>query len=155
MNHTDILNRKVTDVKPAPPLPAGTYLAVITGLPIEGKVGDKETPIYDFPISIIAAQPDVDQDALATWMKESGKELRGTVAPRARFFLTEAAAFRIKELLTACGLDVNDDSKTLMQLINETTNKQLLIGITHAIFTPKGKTDPEVIANTNSYAKVD
>ena len=152
-SYTDILNRPAQEIEAPKPLPTGTYLAVVTGLPVQSNVGEKETPVYDFPIQIIQAMDDVDEDQIKEWSGKSGKELRGANAPRSRFFLTEGAVFMLKDFINACGINT-DTNKSLNELINEVPNSKVLISIKHRMYTPQGG-EPTVVADIAKYAKVD
>lgn len=152
MSFMDILNRPATEIEPPKPLPVGSYIATITGMPNAVKVGAAETDAYDFPAKIVAPGEDVDPDALKDWSGKSGKPVQGANAPRLRFFLTEDAVYRLKDFLKACGIDVDNKKKTLAELINEVPGRQVMIHVKHRPFTRQGSTEMEIAAEVGSYS---
>lgn len=64
-NFEEVLDKKVGDIEKPKPRPAGTYLAVVQGLPAMNKIGQEEHPVVDFKLRLMSAGPDVDPEALA------------------------------------------------------------------------------------------
>lgn len=122
----DILNRPATEVEAPKPLPVGTYLASVKGLPEFNKVGQQDRDVADFTLVLIQAEDDVDAEDLEAY----GKTIQGREM-RARFFLTEDALYRLKDFMEKCGIDVTDKKKTLAQLINDVPGSQVKVYVTH------------------------
>lgn len=123
-NFQSILNKPATAVERPKPLPVGTYLGMIMGLPEFNKVGQKETDVADFQIRILQPQPDVDLVAFA-----EAKGNRDELKQRARFFITDDALFRLKEFLEHLGID--PAGKSLSEMINEAPGKQVMVSLKH------------------------
>jgi hypothetical protein len=102
-------------------MPVGTYLCVVQGLPRFDKSSKKQTDFVEFTLQPIQAAEDVDQEALA--------EMGGLRSIRHTFYITEDAAWRLKEFLDHCGIDL--DGKSLRQGIDETPNSQVLVSLSH------------------------
>lgn len=64
-NFEEILDKPVGEIEKPKPRPAGTYLAVVQGLPVRNKIGTEEHDTVDFKLKLISAGTDVDQDALS------------------------------------------------------------------------------------------
>ena len=64
-NFSNILDKPATDVERPRPLPVGTYLTVIQGLPRYDKSSKKQTDFVEFTHQIVSALDDVDPDELA------------------------------------------------------------------------------------------
>jgi hypothetical protein len=120
----DILNKKADDVERPKPLPPGTYLGVVEGLPEFAEIGKNQTPVANLKIKLLAAEDDVDSDALREMGGALGKSLRH------RLFLTEDAAWRVKQFLEE-HLGINGDGKTLGELFNEAPGNQVKVVVKH------------------------
>lgn len=123
-NFTDILNKPASAIEAPKPLPQGTYLCMVNGQAEIKKIGQKETLAAIFQLKPLQPQEDVDASALSEQGGIGERTIRHTL------FLTEDAAYRAKEFLDHCGLDVEDGS-TLGQLIAQTPGKQLLVQVGH------------------------
>lgn len=121
----DILNKKVDEVERPKPLPAGTYLGIVEGLPDIGTIGQNNTPKADIKIKLLQAEDDVDQDAL----KELGDRFPG-ISLRHRLFLTEDSAWRVKQFLED-HLGLDGTGKTLGELFNEAAGNQVKVVVKH------------------------
>lgn len=120
----DILDKPASEIQPPKPLPVGTYLCIIDGIPAYNEVGQNKTLCVDFNGKIIAPQEDVDPHAIAD-MKDGviGKNIR------LRYFLTDDAAFRVKTFLVDhLGID---DTGTLRQMIDSAPGKQVYVKVRH------------------------
>ena len=102
------------------------------------------TPLWalasDATCNYLDAGDDVDQDALKEAGGIAGKSLKAT------YYLTEEAAYRLKEFLAHLGIEEQD---TLRPMIEEATGKQFLGTIRHEpsqdgtrIFARLGQTAP-------------
>lgn len=143
-NFEDILNQPAADVKPPPLLPAGTYDTVIVGLPEAGESSKKRTKFLKFSHRIIAAESDVDEDALAEAFPDgvAGKTIDNTL------YLTENSLFMMTDFLKNCGIDFAD-GKSIRAAIEEVPNSRVRVHIKHEpsedgqrMFARVGKTLP-------------
>lgn len=100
-----ILSKKSSEVEKPKPLPAGTYLAIVSGPPKKGEIGKDKTDVFDYELKLLQPMDDVNQEELNAVGGLADKNIRG------RFFLTEKAAYRLKEFCDACG--VPEDEKSL------------------------------------------
>ena len=121
---SDILDRPATDFERPKPLPQGTYVMMVKGLPRFDKSSKKQTPFVEFTCDVIAAGEDVDTDALAEMGGIAGKQMRAT------FYTTEEATYRLREFLTHLGLDEGEYG-SLRQMIEDAPGKQFLGTIIH------------------------
>lgn len=64
-NFEDILDKNIDDIEKPKPRPAGTYLAVVQGIPARNKIGQEEHDVIDFRLRLMSATSDVDSEALA------------------------------------------------------------------------------------------
>lgn len=64
-NFEDILDRKVGEGEKPKPRPAGSYLAIIQGMPTKNEVGQDKHDVVDFRLRLLQPLDDVDRDALA------------------------------------------------------------------------------------------
>lgn len=103
MSFEDILSKKSAEVKKAPPTPAGTYIAIVQGNPKKNAVGQDKTDVFDYDLKLLQPQEDVNMEEL-----QACGGVAGLSSMRARFFLTEKAAYRLKDFCTACGVEEGD-----------------------------------------------
>lgn len=130
MSFQDILSKQASEVKKPPPYPVGTYLAQIEGPGKFDKIGKDQTDIIDFQAKLLQPGEDVDQASLADYQEKTGNPVAGKTA-RVRFFLTEAAAWRLKDFLVeTLGIP---EVGSLGELIPQASGKQLYVTIKHAV----------------------
>ena len=129
-NFLSILDRPASSIEQPVPLPAGTYLTTVIGMPRYDKSTKKGTEFVEFTHQVIAAADDVD----VTELEESGgltnKEgLARTV--KNTYYITEDAAWRLKEFLEHCGFDFEDNEMTLREAAENTANREVYIYVRH------------------------
>lgn len=147
MSFQDILSKQASDVKKPPPYPVGTYLALIEGPGAFGKVGKDQTDIIDFQAKLLQPGEDVDQAALADYAEKAGAQVMGK-STRIRFFITEAAAWRLKDFLVdTLGIP---ETGSLGELIPQAAGKQLYVTLKHTV----SQDGQNVFAEVASTAKV-
>ena len=137
-NFGSILDRAPSEIEKPKPLPQGSYITVLVGQPRFDKSAKKQTEFVEFTHKLLAAQEDVDEDELKSMGGIKEKVMKNT------FYLTEGAAWRLKEFLEHCGIDEAD---SLREMIEETPGKQVGIFINHeasqdgtSVFARVGKT---------------
>lgn len=133
VNLSAILDRPASTVEPPKAAPVGHYLCTILGLPREDVSSKKKTPYYEYSFKVLAASDDVEQDALNEFLTRADgtKKTLGEVVFKEKYYLTEAALFRLTELIEHCGVDTSDDSVTLRQHAQSLGGCQVLVGIKH------------------------
>lgn len=139
-----LMNKPVEAAVKAPTAPAGHYLATVIGHEF-GVSSKKNTPYCRFNFALLAAQDDVDEEALEA---AGGQEFLNTRRLRADFYLTEDAMYRLREFLEDA-LDLNCSGRNFDEVVPEAANLQLLIEVTHTMSDDGSST----YANINSYAK--
>lgn len=126
-NFSSILDKPASEVEKPKPLAAGTYLAVVKGMPEQGASNLKKTPFVEFTLGFLSAEDDVDPDEL----KEAlGDAKLGDKTIKNTFYLTEGSLWRLKDWLGALGLDIEGDA-SLGQLIEATPGCQIMITLGH------------------------
>ncbi|MDE2105564.1 MAG: hypothetical protein KGL39_50525 [Patescibacteria group bacterium] len=122
-NFADILDMPATEIERPKPIPTGTYIAMVQGMPRFDKSAKKQTPFYEFTLKLLEAQDDVDADALSAMGGIADKTMRLT------FYITEASVWRLKEFLETLGIDL--DGSTLRAGVEEAPGKQCGIYVRH------------------------
>jgi hypothetical protein len=155
-NFTDILDTPSTEIARPKPLPQGTYLWMVKGLPRLDKSTRKGTEFSEYTLQCLEASDDVDEDALkASLTKASGEviPLRDRTI-RATFYHTEDALYRLKKFLTDLAIDEEDDDgkpRKIREMMQDVPGRQVWGHVKH---TPSD--DGEMIfANIDKTAKVD
>jgi|SRR6516164_216696 hypothetical protein len=128
-NFGAILDRPANEIQRPKPLPVGTYVCVVVGLPREDKSTKKGTEFVEFTMRPIEASTDVDEDDLKAMGGLENKTLRVT------FWLVEGQEWRLlKFLRDDLKIDAEDEdgeSKSLRQMCSEVTNRQVLAYVKH------------------------
>lgn len=132
-----ILDKAPSEVERPKPLPAGTYVAMVKGLPRFDKSTKKGTEFVEFTMQLIEpyknedGESDVDQDDLAASLTKPS----GDVVPlnertmRNTYYLTEDALWRLKKFLVDdLGIE---EGESFRSMIDETPGKQCLISLKH------------------------
>ena len=123
-NFGSILDRAPSEIEKPKPLPQGSYITVLVGQPRFDKSAKKQTEFVEFTHKLLAAQEDVDEDELKSMGGIKEKVMKNT------FYLTEGAAWRLKEFLEHCGIDL-DECENLRAAVEETPGKQVGIFVNH------------------------
>jgi len=123
-NFAGLLDKAPTTVDKPKPLPVGTYLCVVDGLPRYDKSSKKQTDFVEFKLRPIQAADDVDADDLAAAGGLDKKSIRAT------FYLTEDAVYRLDEFHQHCGLEL-DPSTSRRQRNEMIVNANVMAYIKH------------------------
>lgn len=123
-NFSSILDEAPTEVNRPKPMPVGTYLFTVIGSPTYDKSAKKGTPYVQFTLKPIAAESDVDDEAL----EEAGGIDNKT--QRLTFYLTVDAIFRLDEFHEHCGIDLGEESSR-RQRNDDVVNAQVRGVISH------------------------
>lgn len=122
-NFGSILDQQSSEIQKPKPLPVGTYICVVQGLPKMDKTSKKQTEYVEFTLGILGAGEDVDTEALEEAGGFQGKTVRDT------YYLTETAIWRLKKFLDDCGID--EDDMSLRQRIDQAPGCQVAVTIKH------------------------
>jgi hypothetical protein len=140
-----ILDRPATEIERPKPLPPGTYRCLVKGLPRYDKSSKKQTEFVEFTLTPTAAESDVNEEDLAAMGGFQGKEIRAT------YYLTEDAAWRLKNFLEHCGFDIEDSEHTLREMCEQAAGSEVYATLKHRA-SQDGKS---VFAELADTAKVD
>jgi hypothetical protein len=121
-NFGALLDTPSSEVERPKPLPAGSYTAVVHGLPRYDKSTKKQTEFVEFTLNLLAAGDDVDEGELKEMGGFAGKTMRAT------YYITDTALWRLKDFLDHLGIE---DEGSLRQRIEEAPGKQVGIFIKH------------------------
>lgn len=126
-----ILDTPADAVERPKPLPAGTYDAIVKGLPEHGQSSQKKTPFVRFTYALVAAGEDVDEDDLATLLtnKDGVKEPIGSKSIKDTYYTTPEALYRLTDVLENMGIDLTE--KTIRAALDETPNSSVRIVVGH------------------------
>lgn len=129
----DILNNTtLDDISDVPPVPVGSYLAMITG-PHEMVISNqKKTNGVQFTLRLTQARDDVDQDALREYIEASKQNLRDV---QIKHTIWESPYFlqSLRDLLRdTLGINGNLEAKAALA---EVPGKDLIVNIIHRPFT--------------------
>ncbi len=120
----DILDSAPSDNDRPKPLPQGSYVCLVKGLPKYDKSAKKGTPYVEFTLKPLSAGEDVDAEDLAAMGGFENKTIRAT------YYITEESVFRLNDFLAHCGLE-SDGEATRRQLIDQTPGCQVIAFIKH------------------------
>lgn len=117
----EILTMPVSEIKAPQAFPVGTYHCIIDGASEFGKSSQKGTDFAKIKFKILSPMKDVDAQAAAE-MQVVGKIITND------YYLTDTAAYRLKEMLTDhLGLE-GDNLKELLALA---PGRQVLVTLRH------------------------
>lgn len=116
-NFGALLDKPSSEIEKPKPLPIGTYICVVKGLPRFDKSSKKQTEFVEFTLQPLAAHDDVDQEALQAMGGFANKTIRAT------YYITEDSLWRLKEFLDHLGIEGEDES--LRQRIEQAPGKQV------------------------------
>lgn len=126
---SSILDRPSGEIKRPPPMPTGTYVWVVKGLPRLDKSTQKQTDFAEFTVAPTAPLDDVDLEALQEVGGLAGKQTTLT------FYITEKSAYRLTEFIVDDLKIDNDDGKggtvPTRALLDQTPNASFLGHVKH------------------------
>ncbi len=96
-NFSSILDQAPTEIEKPKPLPVGSYIGLVDGIPQFDKSKIQKTDFVAFNLKPLQAKEDVDQTLLAEALK--GKALAEKKLRPLTFYLTEDAVYRLDEFL--------------------------------------------------------
>ena len=122
----DVLNKPLDEIDRPSPLPVGTYLTIVDGMPAIGELGKNKNGAAVFNLKFMQNMPDVDQSALLDALK--GKPLSAR-SIKYTLWLTEDAAWRAKQFLRD-HLQI-EGGKTLSELCSMAMGRQVMVTLGH------------------------
>lgn len=130
-NFASILDKPASDISRPKPLPVGTYLAVVEGLPSFDKSTKKQTPFIEFTHRITAAADDVDEEEL----NEVGLTLKdGTPRTMKATFYYDPndtnSLWRVKKYLNDLGFDFSN-GESIREAAEASANHEIYITVGH------------------------
>lgn len=135
-NFSSILDRKGVEIEKPKPLPVGTYATIIVGQPRYDVSSKKKTEFVELRHKMVQALEDVSQEDLATALTlpdGTTKKLQD-MELKATFYLTEGAAWRVKDYLRDLGwgeeLDA-EDGPSLREMIESSAGKSVGVYVIH------------------------
>lgn len=135
-----LLNTPPSETERPKPLPTGSYVAMVQGLPRMDKSSQKQTEFVEFTLKLISAGDDVDAEELEAMGGLADKTIKDT------YYLTENSLWRLKDFLANCGIDV-ENVESYAVALEDTQGKQVGVAIKHepsrdgtSIFARVGKT---------------
>ena len=146
MLNTDYLDMKAEEINRPLALPAGSYSVQVRDIPAQDRLSSEKGSwkTFDFQLSVLAPQEDVDPDELEEYGDVSGSMVFH------RIFITEddedkqgkaRAVYRLKEFLLACGAFTEDGS--IREALPNAAGCQLIVEISQEL----DKNDPEFVRN--------
>lgn len=125
---SSVLDRPSSTIDRPKPLPVGTYLCSVKGLPRIDKSSKKQTEFSEYTLQILQPLDDVDTEALEAMGGWQGKTVRAT------FYHTEDAVWRLKKFLVE-DLQIEEDEdgveKTIRRMMQEVAGRQVLVNMRH------------------------
>ena len=136
----DILDTPSVDIVRPMPTPVGLYLAMVKGNYEEGKTSNSQTDYADFTLGFLEAQDGVDEDDLATFLKQSDGQMAKLTDKTIKYRMmwhTPGTVYRLKKFLNDLGIpekDEDNNNLTLRERMQYAPNCQVLIHIRHKAF---------------------
>lgn len=129
VDFTSVLDKPAADIEKPKPMPLGTYMAVVQGLPKLREVGQDKSKVIDFNLKLIAPAKDVDQQKLAEW----GDLSQARPLQKSVFYDTPDGQWALTQFLTD-HLGIDAGRKSLREMLPESVGKQCLATLKHEPF---------------------
>lgn len=131
-----VLDKPSTEVGRPKPLPVGSYIGVVKGLPVIDKSKNKGTEYSEYEIGILQAQDDVDKDDLDVALtKASGEKVNlSEKKVKITYYHTEDSLWRLKQFFEHLDIPEEDDdgdTLTMRQRMQLVPNRQIGFYIKH------------------------
>lgn len=148
-NMSSILDRQSSEIERPKPLPVGSYICTVKGLPEFGQSSKKKTDQVVFTLVPTGTLDDVDdEDLQAALLRKDGKNrLLGDLTISATYYITEDAVWRLKKFLDDCEIEEGD--KSLRERCEEANGCQVIAVLKHE----SSEDGQAVFARLNSTAK--
>jgi hypothetical protein len=147
LNFDDLLNSNLDSqtFDRTPPLPPGSYAAMVKDYKKTDKPSQKGNHGIVFTFSFLQAKDDVDEDALAKALERKPMKDR---TMQLTFYMTPNAAHRIREFIEMLGVD--HSGRTLKECLPETKGCGLTVHVKH---TPSRNNPEESFAEIGGFTK--
>lgn len=119
--YADILNTARDDIKEPQPLPLGSYVAMVKGLPRIDKGGKNNNDFAEYEFSLVSAGADVDQNELAA-AGGLPRDLKHT------FWITPKSLFIIERFFEAAQID-RVSAPTISEALTQTPGRSVTIQV--------------------------
>jgi len=119
---SDILSRQASEIERPKPLPVGTYICQVKGLPRQDVSSKKGTPFWEFTLIPVGHLDDVTAEDLEAVGGLANKTLRAT------FYLTDEAEYRLADFLKALNIDVD---RSYEEAVNDAPGQTVLAQVIH------------------------
>lgn len=121
-----ILDKPSKSIEKPKPMPQGTYVCLIRGLPLEGK-SKSGTEYQEFKFEVIQPLQDVSDEAI-----EASGGVVGKTFPNyaTRFYTTDDSLWRLKKFLVD-DLELEEGEKTIREMLSEVAGKQVVANFGH------------------------
>jgi hypothetical protein len=131
-----ILDTPADAVERPKPLPAGTYAAIVRGMPEHGVSAQKKTPFVKFTYALTDAFDDVDEDELTALLTDKDGKVQPITEKSIKdtYYTTPDSLFRLTDALESMGIDLTN--KTIRAALDETPNCSINVVVSHR--TPEG-----------------
>ena len=154
---TSVLDSPASEAIRPRPLPQGTYVCMIRGMPRYDKSTKKGTDFAEFTLQIMEACEDVDQEVLKETLTKADGEvtaLKDFRPLRLTFYLTEDAKYRLPEFLDRdLGIPLLDEDgkkRSYREANEDAPGKMVLAHVKHTP-SPDGETMYANIDRTARY----
>lgn len=121
-----ILDKPSKSIDKPKPLPRGTYVLLVRGLPTQGK-SKTGTEYEEFCLEIVQPLQDVSDEAIEACGGVVGKTLPNFAT---RFYLTEDSVWRLKKFLVD-DLELEEGDKSIREMLSEVAGKQVVGNLEH------------------------
>lgn len=126
VNFTSVLDKPADAIVKPKPMPLGTYVAAVQGLPKLREVGQDKSKVIDFNLKLISPYKDVDPDRLT----EFGDLSKARPLQKSIFYDTPDGEWALLQFLTD-HLGIEKGSKTIREMLPETVGRQCLATTKH------------------------
>lgn len=151
-----VLDKPSSEVGRPKPLPVGSYIGVVQGLPKIDKSTKKQTEYSEYSVKLLQAGEDVDKEDLDTALtKASGEKINLTdKAVKITYYHTDDSLWRLKQFFEHLDIPEEDDdgeALTMRQRMQLVPNRQIGFYIKHAA----SEDGEAVFANVDKTFKVE
>lgn len=147
VDFSKITSMSFDNVERPKPAPQGHWLGMIESHEY-GESSQKKTPFVRLNIKLVQPQDDVEQEAIE---EAGGMEKITKRTLRHEFYLTEDAAFRLKEFFEEV-LQMDTSGQTIADLVPQVNNQQVVVEVGHRI---GGQNNDETFAEVKSLLPVE
>lgn len=130
-NFSTLLDEAPTEVKFTPPLPQGSYVAVVQPA-WRSDTNPKGNDFHEFQFKLLQPFDDVDAEELTAWIADHGPI--DTKLYKRKFFITPEAIPYLDEFHQACGIDLTKKVSRLLRN-DEVGNSYVGVYLKHRPYT--------------------